>query len=168
MTHLEIDKALIDILAEKKAECETRLKAIPKENKSEKKAVHLELGMYTLCQNAGFLINTTGGREGVIRTRRTVLSQILTKHPNLAKTFNALEEEKQNAFIAALQAELFLRDQFLPQYREALTAATAADDTDGVLEMRIKIGTLESVFDAWEAWRRENDVFPGVSGEIGE
>ena len=160
MTHLEIDKALIDILAEKKAECETRLKAIPRENKSEKKAVHLELGMYTLCQNAGFLINTTGGREGVIRTRRSVTSQILTKHPNLAETFNALDGETQNAFVAALQAELFLRDQFLPQYRSELQSATEAGDVDGILEMRIKIGTLENVFGAWEAWRRENNVFP--------
>ena len=162
MTPTQIDQALIDILAAKKAECEARLQGIPKENKSEKKAVHLELGMYTLCQNAGFLINTTGGREGVLRTRRAVIGQILSKYPKTASVFAALDEEKQQEFTSALQAELFLRDQFLPQYREALTAATAADDTDGMLEMRIKIGTVESVFDAWEAWRRENNVFPDM------
>ena len=58
MTDIEIDKALIDILAEKKQACEARLAAIPKENKTEKKALHLELGMYTLCQNAEWLRNT--------------------------------------------------------------------------------------------------------------
>ena len=160
MTDIEIDKALIDIMAEKKQACQARLDAIPKENKNEKKALHLELGMYTLCQNAGFLINTTGGREGVLRTRRAVIGQILSKYPKMASVFAALDEEKQQEFTAALQAELFLRDQFLPQYREDLTTATAADDTDGMLEMRIKIGTLENVFGAWEAWRRENNVFP--------
>ncbi|MBQ9120739.1 MAG: hypothetical protein IJY12_00040 [Clostridia bacterium] len=162
MTHIEIDKALIDILAEKKAECEARLKEIPKENKSEKKAVHLELGMYTLCQNAGFLVNTTGGREGVIRTRRTVIARILEKYPELLAKFEALDEEDQLKFIAALQAEMFLRDQMLPTYCKELETASAANDTDGILEMRIKIGTVESVLDAWEAWRRKNNVFPGM------
>ena len=165
MTYLEIDKALIEILGEKKRACEARLAATPKENKTEKKAVHLELGMYTLCQNAGFLINTTGGREGVIRTRRTVISRILEKHSDLKATFEALSAEEQAEWIAAWQAELFLRDQFLPQYRGELESATEAGDADGILEMRIKIGTLENVFGAWEAWRRDNNVFPGLLEE---
>jgi len=163
MTDIEIDKALIDILAEKKQACEARLAAIPKENKTEKKALHLELGMYTLCQNAGFLINTTGGREGVLRTRRRVIAQVLSKNPTLLAGFEALEDEDQKKWIAGWQAELFLRDQFLPQYREALRAAEDAADTDGILEMRIKLGTVESVFNAWQAWRREHNVFPHVA-----
>lgn len=162
MTPTQIDQALIDILAAKKADCEARLNAISKENKNEKKAVHLELGMYTLCQNAGLLVNTTGGREGVIRTRRTVIARILEKHPELPVKYEALGEEDQLKFIAALQAEMFLRDQMLPTYRKELETATAAGDTGGTLEMRIKIGALESVFEAWEAWRRENNVFPDM------
>ena len=100
MTYMEIDKALIDILAEKKQACEARLTAIPKENKTEKKALHLELGMYTLCQNAGFLINTTGGREGVLRTRRTVIGRILAGRPELQAVYTALSEEEQIALLA--------------------------------------------------------------------
>ena len=160
MTYMEIDKALIDILAEKKQACEARLAATPKENKTEKKALHLELGMYTLCQNAGFLINTTGGREGVLRTRRAVIAQILSKNPTLLASFEALENEDQKKWIAVWQAELFLRDQFLPQYRRELATATEAGDMDGILEMRIKLGTLASVFEAWENWRREHNAFP--------
>lgn len=166
MTYMEIDKALIDILAEKKAACEKRLNEIPKENKREKKAVHLELGMYTLCQNAGFMVNTTGGREGVIRVRRTVVNRILSKFPKTQAMFEALGEEDQKKFIAALQAEIFLRDQFLPTYRCELESATAANDTDGMMEMRIKIGSLKNIFVAWEAWRRENDAFPAVTEEM--
>ena len=162
MTDIEIDKALIDIMAEKKQACQARLDATPKENKTEKKALHLELGMFTLCQNAGFLINTTGGREGVLRTRRTVIAQILCKHPALRARFESFGEEDQKKFIAAWQAELFLRDQFLAQYREELSAAASFGDIGGILEMKIKIGVLENVFDAWEAWRRENNVFPGM------
>lgn len=165
MTYLEIDKVLIEILDEKKQACEARLAATPKENKTEKKAVHLELGMYTLCQNAGFLVNTTGGREGVMRTRRTVIARILEKHSDWKAVFEALNSEAQIEWIAAWQAELFLRDQFLPQYRSELEFATEAGDVDGILEMRIKIGTLENIFGAWEAWRRENNVFPGLLKE---
>lgn len=163
MTYMEIDKALIDILAEKKQACEARLTATHKENKTEKKALHLELGMYTLCQNAGFLINTTGGREGVLRTRRAVIGRILAGRPELQAVYAALSEEEQIGFIAAWQAELFLRDQFLPQYRRELATATEAGDMDGILEMRIKLGTLASVFEAWESWRREHNVFPHVA-----
>lgn len=162
MTYTEIDKALIRILEEKKAECEGRLADTPSENKKEKKMLRLELGMYTLCQNAGFLINTTGGREGVIRTRRNVIGRILPKHPTLQAIFGALGEEDQLKFIAALQAEMFLRDQFLPAYRGELESATAAKDADGMMEMRIKLGSLENVFAAWEAWRQKNGIFPAL------
>ena len=162
MTYTEIDGALIQILSEKKTACKERIDRTPNENKKEKKLLHLELGMYTLCQNAGFLVNTTGGREGVIRTRRKVIGQILSKHPSLQSTFDSLGEEDQLTFVAALQAELFLRDQFLPAYREELASAMAAKDTDGILEMQIKIGALENVFGAWALWRQENGVFPAL------
>ena len=82
MNYLDIDKALVDITRAKCDECKARLDATPKDNKAERKALQIELGMYTVCGNAGLLFNTYGTREGLYRTRQNFWNYaLLTKYP---------------------------------------------------------------------------------------
>ena len=60
MTALEIDKAMYDIVKEKYDECQSRLDAVPKENKAERKALIIEREMYGLCNRAGILVYVLG------------------------------------------------------------------------------------------------------------
>lgn len=165
MTYLEIDKAIVDITRQMCAECKSRLDAVPKENGTERKALQLELGMYTFCGNAGQLFNAVGRRDVGLQKRRTFMQNELPKYPALNSVYQALDEEERMRFIAALQAELFIRDQWLRAQYAELSAAEEAGDTKSIFEMKIKIGAVRNMFSAWEAWRRENGVYPHLFEE---
>jgi hypothetical protein len=165
MTAFEIDKAMYGIVKEKYEECQSRLDAVPKENKNERKALIIEREMYGLCNRAGLLVYTLGGREHCLTFRQRVIGQILQKYPELNEVFTKLDEEEKKIFIAALQAEIFMRDQIVNSYYNEFETAKAADDTKNLLELQIKIGGCENIFKEWEAWRVENNVYPGIFSE---
>lgn len=167
MTYLEVDKALLDITIEMINECKIRASSVSKENKNEHKALMVELGMYQLCWRAGFLAGTLSTREGVINgTRARVIGQIiLPRYPELNGIFVSLDDDKRNMFIAALQAEIYMRDQIFKNYLAELDQAKTAGDTKKIFEFQIKVGAVERVFAGWEEWREKNNVFPGLLKE---
>ena len=165
MTYLEIDKAMYDIVYEKYTECQSRLEAVPKENKSERKALIIEREMYGLCNRAGILVYASGKRETVLATRRRVIGQILQKYSKLNEVFTKLDEEEKMQFIAALQAEIYMRDQIVNSYYTEFESAKASDDTKNIFELQIKIGGCENVFQAWEDWRVENNIYSNMFSE---
>ena len=166
MTYLEIDKAMYDIVSEKYNDCQHRLDAVSKENKSERKALIIEREMYGLCNRAGLLWGVIHGRDWVLTNHRhRVIGQILQRYPVLNEVFRKLKDEEQLRFIAALQAEIFMRDQIVKSYYAEYEASKAAEDTKALFELRIKIGACENVFRAWEAWRAENNVYPKLLSE---
>ena len=164
MTYLEIDKAMVDITREKCIECKTRLDAILKENPTERKALQLEYGMYTFCGNCGLLFNTTGERK-IIHIRRAFLEKQLHKYPRLLSVYKTLDDEGKMRFWAALQAELFLRDQWFIEQCEELAAAEKFGDTKKSFEFRIKVQAAKNMFTIWEAWRVANNVYPNMFEE---
>lgn len=162
MTYFEIDKAMYDIVCEKYNECQSRLDAVPKENKSERKALIIEREMYGLCNRAGLLVYVLGKRESVLATRKRVIGQILQRYPRLNKALTQLDGEEKMQFIAALQAEIYMRDQIVNSYYADFEKAKNSEDMKNIFELQIKIGGCENVFKAWEAWRVENNVYPGM------
>ena len=160
MTYLEIDKAMVDITRKMCEECTARLDVISAENRTERKAVKLEHGIYTFCGNAGELFNTGWEREKVIAVRRRFVCKILQKYQVLNHTYQILDEETKTHFVAALHAELYLRDQWFNKKEAELAAATASGDTKSVFELTIQLGAVKNMFAAWEQWRIENNVFP--------
>lgn len=161
MTYLEIDKAIIAITQEKCDECKARLDAIPKKNATEKKAVQLEYGMYTFCGSAGGLFNTYQTREQALRGRQHYfLNRVLHKYPKLNCTYQKLSDEEKMCFIASLQAEIFIRDQWIGKRSAELAAATASGDTKSIFELNIMLSAVKSMFAAWEQWRVANNIFP--------
>ena len=166
MNYLDIDKALVDITRAKCDECKARLDATPKDNKAERKALQIELGMYTLCGNAGLLFNTYGTREGLYRTRQNFWNYaLLTKYPKHQEVYSTLNDDEKLSFMAAWQADLFMRDQLLNGYVTELAQAEAAGDAKSTFEFRIKIGAVREMLSLWEGWRKENGVYPGLMEE---
>ena len=166
MNYLDIDKAMYDIVTEKYTECQRRLDAVAKENKSERKALIIEREMYGLCNRAGLIVYVTGKREHILTvTRYRVTGDILQRYPQLNEVFTQLGEEEKLRFLAALQAEIYMRDQIVNGYYAEYEAAQAAEDTKGLFELQIKIGACENVCRAWEAWRVENNVYPKLLSE---
>ena len=166
MNYLDIDKALVDITRAKCDECKARLDATPKASKAERKALQIELGMYTVCGNAGLLFNTYGTREGLYRTRQNFWNYaLLTKYPKHQEIYSALTDDEKLSFMAAWQADLFMRDQLLNGYVTELAQAEAAGDAKNTFELRIKIGAMGEMLAIWEGWRKENGVYPGLMEE---
>ena len=166
MNYLEIDEALVSIVKKMCEECRTRLSTIPKDNATERKALQLELGIYTFCGNAGLLFNTGWSRETVLDKRRHFVEREIIKYPRLNEVYSALNETDKQTFIAACQAELFLRDQWLEVQRKELPVAETAGDVDDVFVCRVKLGAMENVFMAWETWREENGAYPHMFKEV--
>ena len=167
MNYLDIDKALVDLTRAKCNECKARLDATPKDKAAERKALQIEYGMYTLCGNAGLLFNTYGSRETLyLRTRQNFWSMVLlSKYPKHQEIYNNLNDDEKLSFMAAWQAELFMRDQLLAGYVNELAQAEAAGDAKNTFEFRIKIGAVGEMLSIWEDWRKENGVYPGLMGE---
>ena len=166
MNYLDIDKALVDLTRAKCAECKARLDAVPKDKPGERKALLIENGMYTLCGNAGLLFNTYGSRETLyLKTRQNFFHCILSKFPRHEAVYTALNDDEKLSFMAAWQADLFMRDQLLAGYITELAQAEAAGDAKNTFEFRIKIGAVREMLSIWESWRKENGVYPDLMEE---
>ena len=166
MNYLDIDKALVDVTRSKCNECKARLDAIPKDRAAERKALYIEYGMYTLCGNAGLLFNTYGTREVLYRkTRQNFWGYAMTKYPRHGEVYATLNDDEKLSFVAAWQAELFMRNQLLEKYVIELAQAEAAGDAKSAFELRIKIGAVREMLTIWENWRKENGVYPDLIKE---
>ena len=162
MTYLEIDEALVSITRQLCAACKERLDSIPRENASERKAVQLEYGMYTFCGNAGLLFNTGWERTKVLQVRQTLWNNELHNFPHIQTRYQTLDDEEKPCFHAALHGELYLRQSWLEEQTSELEAAKTANDIQAIFEQTVKIGAAEAMFDAWETWRRENNIYPNI------
>ena len=165
MNYLDIDKALVDITRAKCDECKARLDATPKDSKAERKALQIELGMYTLCGNAGLLFNAGWERQRTYQIRQNFWSMVLPKYPKHQEIYSTLNDDEKLSFMAAWQADLFMRDQLLNGYVTELAQAEAAGDAKSTFEFRIKIGAVREMLSLWEGWRKENGVYPGLMEE---
>ena len=160
MNYLDIDKALVDITRAKCNECKARLDAIPKDRSSERKALMIENGMYTLCGNAGLLFNAGWERQRTYQIRNNFFNMILPKFPKHQEVYNTLNHDEKLSFMAAWQGDLFMRDQLLAGYITELAQAEAAGDAKNIFEFRIKIGAVREMLAAWATWRTENNIYP--------
>ncbi len=167
MTYLEIDKTIASITKEKCIECKNRLDMIPKENSMERKALQLEYGIYNFCSNAGLLYGSDSSkREECLKKRNIFISREIHKYPKLSTLYQSLCEEEKMRFVSALQAEIFIRDQWLGAQYAELSKAEASGDFEKVFELKIKIGAVENMFAAWEKWRIQNNVYPNMFKEV--
>ena len=90
---------------------------------------------------------------------------ILPKYPKHQEIYSTLNDDEKLSFMAAWQADLFMRDQLLNGYVTELAQAEAAGDAKSTFELRIKIGAVREMLSLWEGWRKENGVYPGLMEE---
>lgn len=166
----EVYNSLAGMVIEFRDECRTRLEGVTKDRMTERKALQIELGMYSLCLRAGLLCMTDTNEEkaeAVIKLRRNICESIMiARFPYLNKLYISLDGEKKKIFLAVLQAEIFMRDQIFRSYKEELKDAKACGDEDRVFEFKIKVSALERVFGAWDKWRKENNLYPDIKWEV--
>ena len=163
MTILEIDMLTENIILELHNECQERLAEIPKENRRERKAVQIELSMYSMGIRAGTLYYTTGERMNSIRVRASRFNNIISNfYPKIKKLYDSADDEEKLKISCALQCEAFLRSQMYDRYVKELNEAKKVNDTEIIFESAIKAGALENIFDALEEWRIANEIYPNM------
>ncbi len=163
MTPIEIEKALAEIVLDKERAADEKLKALDKNAKTEKKALMIEKGMYSLCLRAGLLYNTIGEREHCIELKSRRMLNFMRMFPEVKETYESADGEEKLRMTAALYGEIWMADQFVLMYRSQLSRAEAAGETALTFELKLKLDAVESVLAAWREWRRENNVYPELA-----
>ena len=166
----EIYNSLVDITKSFCEECRSRLDSVPKEHKTEQKAIQIELGMYSLCMRAGCLYMTATNSEkgeAVLKLRTPICQNIMQNcFPHIYELYMSLEDEGRMIMLSAIQAELFMRSQIYEGYKAELSAARSCGDEKNIFEFQIKVRSVERVFEAWEKWRKENNIYPNLQWEV--
>jgi len=165
MTAVQIEKALAEIVIDRKNACAAKIQKLPREAVTEKKALLVEEGMYSLCLNAGLLYHTTGSRENVIANKCRRMPVFVKKSPDpaLEGCFSAVDSEEKLRMTAALYGEVWMWDQILCKYRRELAEAEAHEDAAAIPECRIKVQVIASVLSDWQKWRVENNIYPDLA-----
>lgn len=163
MTAFEIDTALADIAIKKCYICEEKIKQLSKESLTEKKALQIQLGMYSLFLRAALLLYAyNGDREKRFENRKKLFDTHISAFPNIEKLYTDADQVEKEIIIAALQGEIFMRKQFLDEYAKELSQARKSNDTKRIFEFEIKTGAVTEVLKEWEDWRIKNNVYPNM------
>ena len=162
MNAIEIDKALTDVVLEKYSECEKRLNATDKSLKTERKAIQIELGMYGLCLRAGLLYYTTGKREDTLKLFLRQAKTIFSRFPKIVQAYENASDDEALIMVAALRQEAFMREQFSNKNEEDFEKACELGCVSDTFELNIKIKAINSVYNAWEAWRKNNQIYSNM------
>lgn len=173
MNALEIDKALSELLFEKIKESNAKLELLPKEAKNERKAVQIEIGMYNLFVNFGFLYHMRKGdtyeerRNHVlwIREKMTERMNLFLAFPKIKKAYDVADDVERKCIIAALHSEMHMRNSFYNKYLKDLEAAKQYNDVYKSFEIGLKVSVLEDGFRLLEKYRQENGIYPGMFEE---
>ncbi len=173
MKPLEIDSALSRIMLKKIAESKKKLTALPKEAKTERKAVQIELGMYQMFLNFGQLYDVKQGetveeqRTHVLTIREKMMHRLghLSLFPKIHEIYDLADEEEKKRIIAACHGEMNMRAQMYSRYVKEWEAAKQCGDARGSFETGLKVAVVKEGFRIWEQWRKENNVYPGLFQE---
>ncbi|MBQ8431381.1 MAG: hypothetical protein IJX28_00705 [Clostridia bacterium] len=160
MTAIEIESALAEIVLARKNACDQKLQTLDQSAKTERKALMIEQGMYSLCLHAGLLYNVLGERGKVIATKCNRMPKFLKEYPKLLDHFQKSAHEEQLKMTAALYGEVWMDSQFLKNYRTELKVAQTKGSAANVFELQIKTAVVESVLADWRRWRKEQGVYP--------
>ncbi|MBQ4561293.1 MAG: hypothetical protein IJA55_03040 [Clostridia bacterium] len=165
MNATEIYEALCVLAKSLYDECTQRLNSVPHQNKTERKALLLEQGMYGLSLRAGLMYMTLSDDKArdVIKVRQIVFERITKEeYPQIYSQYEMMCDEEKQCMVSALQGEVFLRTQTYNKDIAELEYAQSKGLCDKVFELKIKTGALENVFNTWSDWRRENGIYPNV------
>ncbi len=159
MTGLEIQDAMAKIAADYAADADSRLKALPADAKREKKAIIIEREMYNLCSRAGLLYYAKNAKsEDHLHWVCGFLLKFLAPYPKTAVLFAEADDETKLKLAPYLRGVIFMDDQYLKPNRAALAKAEEAGDAEEIFELRIKVGAVAKVIDAWRSWWKKNGI----------
>lgn len=166
MTTNDIFTELVDINKEQLNQCKEKIEFLPADRNTERKALNVELGMYNACLRAGSLYKTVSTWENFWNIRKNVAENMIYAYPKISEVYFKADNNEKEIIMAVTHSEMFIRNQLYEGYLSELDEAIGADDAVKIFELRIKIGAMKKVFSAWEKWRIQNNLYPGLFEDV--
>jgi len=131
-----------------------RMEELPKEAKTERKALHIQRGASSLVCRAGLLAYTANPENTVIHERR--VEQLLPHDSKDYAVYSALEGDDRRLAAVYLDTVSYMIRQFLQRYENELTMAKDEGNDDTVFKLTLQINTINAVLDDLRAWWKNN------------
>lgn len=162
---VEIEKALADIAISMYDSCRQRIEVLSPDARTEKKAILIEQGMYSMGIRAGLLYNLLGDREAVLQSKCRRFAGLAGGFPRALKAFEEADDREKLRITAALYGEIWLYGQYHVNNVEDLREAKKSGDVQKVFETTVKVKAMEALLSAWREWRRVHGVYPDILEE---
>ncbi len=159
LSPVEIEKALAEISISMCNSCAERISQLPETARTEKKAIQIEAGMYSMGFRAAIRYNTVGSREQCIRIKSNNFLPIMQDYPRLKSAFEAADDDERQRLTAALYGEVWLISQYQNINEAELEKAKASGDVKKMFELNIKVQATKALLSAWSLWREQNGVY---------
>ncbi|MBQ6818173.1 MAG: hypothetical protein IJP35_01015 [Clostridia bacterium] len=179
MTALEIDRALSRVMTDQWNKSKQKLSDLPSDAKNERKAIQIEVGMYSLFMRFGQLCSVKAEemkveqrervfyieqRERVLYIREQMIlrEKQLSAFPKIKALYEAADADEKQRIIAAFQGEIQMRCQMYARYLKDWEAAKQNGDAEESFEAGVKVAVVEEGFRLWEQWRKTNGIYPDL------
>ena len=148
-------------------ECSDRIRELPESSKIEKKAIQIEMGMYSMGYRAAIRYNTTGPREQCIRIKSNHFLPLMEDFPKLKAVFERADDAERQRLPAALYGEVWMIKEYHGPNKAELERARISGDAKKIFEMNIKVGAIETLLSRWKEWRVRNGIYVDLlSGSV--
>ncbi len=170
MTALEIDRALSRVVTDQWNKSKQKLSDLPSDAKNERKAIQIEVGMYSLFMRFGQLCSVKAEemkveqRERVLYIREQMIlrEKQLSAFPKIKALYEAADADEKQRIIAAFQGEIQMRCQMYARYLKDWEAAKQNGEAEESFEAGVKVAVVEEGFRLWEQWRKTNGIYPDL------
>ncbi len=170
MTALEIDRALSRVMTDQWNKSKQKLSDLPSDAKNERKAIRIEVGMYSFFMRFGQLCSVKAEemkveqRERVLYIREQMIlrEKQLSAFPKIKALYEAADADEKQRIVAAFQGEIQMRCQMYARYLKDWEAAKQNGDAEESFEAGVKVAVVEEGFRLWEQWRKTNGIYPDL------
>ena len=131
-----------------------RMEELPKEAKTERKALHIQLGASSLVCRAGLLAYTSDPENTYIHERR--IEKCLPHDSKDYAVYSALEGEDRRLASVYLDTINYMVYGFLQRYENELAMAIDEGNDDTVFKLTLQINTIKAVLNDLRAWWAEH------------
>lgn len=155
MNQQEIFNSLYAITQKKHDACKAQAAAVAEDCPTERDALQLTAGIYSLALRAGLL----SGSEQAVGQMHARFRNLAEHFPELFARYQSLTEEEQSLMEIALYPELFLRLHFLEAYQTELANAEKDGDPQSIFKAKIKNDVLLDILHTWRDFRAQHGLF---------
>ena len=131
-----------------------RMEELPKEAKTERRALHIQLGASSLVCRAGLLAYTANPENTAMHERR--LESRLPHDSKDYAVYSALEGDDRRLASVYLDTISSMVHDCLQRYENELALAKGEENDDAVFELTLQINTLNAVLNDLRAWWAEH------------